>query len=72
MTIKYNAAIIEKNRKKPGHISAWENEHHFVPHHMLQETLNSDPHHHHHHHHHVTRDRAQLQDNWTIRDLESV
>ncbi|MGE8035217.1 toxin-antitoxin system TumE family protein [Lysinibacillus sp. AC-3] len=21
----------ERNRKKPGHISAWENEHHFVP-----------------------------------------
>ncbi|WP_285395116.1 hypothetical protein [Lysinibacillus sp. fls2-241-R2A-57] len=35
---------------------------------MLPEELKSDP----HHHHHVPGDRAQLQDNWTIRDLESV
>ncbi|MEV6689727.1 hypothetical protein AB0N28_31150, partial [Streptomyces sp. NPDC051130] len=29
----------EKNSKKPGHISAWENEHHEVPHHILPEVI---------------------------------
>ncbi|MFG3435119.1 toxin-antitoxin system TumE family protein [Lysinibacillus fusiformis] len=58
----------EKNSKKPGHISAWENEHHEVPHHILPEGLKSDP----HHHHHIPGDRVQVQDNWTIRNLESV
>lgn len=56
----------EKNNTKPGHISAWENEKHEVPHHMLPEGLKSDP----HHHHHVPGDRSQLQDNWNTRDLE--
>lgn len=35
---------------------------------MLPEGLKSDP----HHYHHIPGDRAQVQDNWTIRDLESV
>jgi len=53
----------EKNCKKPGHISAWENEHHKVPH-----SVESAP----HHHHHTPGEREKLQSNWTIRDLESV
>lgn len=51
----------EKNNTKPGHISAWENEHHNIPH-----GLDTDP----HHHHHVPGDRTQLQANYRTRELE--
>jgi Family of unknown function (DUF6516) len=53
----------EKNRTKPGHISAWENEHHDVPH-----GLDTDP----HHHHHVPGDRTQVQENRNVRDLDAA
>lgn len=53
----------EKNRTKPGHISAWENEPHETPH-----GLETDP----HHHHHVPGDRSKLQGNFNTRDLEKA
>ena len=52
----------EKNRKKPGHISAWENEEHEVPHSVKIETIP-------HHHHYVPGDRTQVQNNRSIRNL---
>lgn len=50
----------EKNSSRPGHISAWEDEH---PH-----RLDTDP----HHHHHVPGSRSRVQDNYHTRDLRSV
>lgn len=58
----------EKNRTKPGHISAWENEFHEVPHHQFPDGMATDP----HHHHHVPADRSQVQENYTIHDLDKV
>jgi hypothetical protein len=50
----------EISSKPSGHISAWENELHIVPH-----GFPTDP----HHHHHVPMDRNQVQGSPTVRDL---
>lgn len=58
----------EKNRTKPGHISAWENEIHEVPHHQFPDGMETDP----HHHNHVPADRTHVQENRTIHSLDKA
>lgn len=50
----------ETNNKPTGNISAWENEH--------NHGVSTDP----HHHHHVLYDRKPVQENYSIRTLESA